>query len=279
LATQNDALVRMVDIWKSFGHVEVLRGVNFHIGYNEIVGLLGDNGAGKSTLIKILTGVHQPDRGEIYWKGQKLVGYSVAKARDLGIETVFQERALAEQHTIWRNIFMGREITTPWGFIDIKKEREETERIMRQYMGFTSAALSVDSVVGTMSGGEKQGVAIARALHFQADLIILDEPTTGLSLSETQKVLSFVEEIKKNGKSAIFITHNIYHVYPVADRIVVLDRGRVVGEFEKAAISLEKLVEKLYLVARTGKLENGQEETVSQEPKGQSGQDLQSFMP
>jgi len=174
---------------------------------------------------------------------------------------------------------MGREITTPWGFIDIKKEREETERIMRQYMGFTSAALSVDSVVGTMSGGEKQGVAIARALHFQADLIILDEPTTGLSLSETQKVLSFVEEIKKNGKSAIFITHNIYHVYPVADRIVVLDRGRVVGEFEKAAISLEKLVEKLYLVARTGKLENGQEETVSQEPKGQSGQDLQSFMP
>jgi simple sugar transport system ATP-binding protein len=269
----------MVNIWKSFGHVEVLRGVNFHIGYNEIVGLLGDNGAGKSTLIKILTGVHQPDRGEIYWKGQKLVGYSVAKARDLGIETVFQERALAEQHTIWRNIFMGREITTPWGFIDIKKEREETERIMRQYMGFTSAALSVDSVVGTMSGGEKQGVAIARALHFQADLIILDEPTTGLSLSETQKVLSFVEEIKKNGKSAIFITHNIYHVYPVADRIVVLDRGRVVGEFEKAAISLEKLVEKLYLVARTGKLENGQEEPVSQASKGQSGQDLQSFMP
>lgn len=279
MTTPNDALVQMVDIWKSFGHVEVLRGVHFAVGYNEIVGLLGDNGAGKSTLIKILTGVHHPDKGDIYWKGQKLVNYSVAKARDLGIETVFQERALSEQHTIWRNIFMGREITTPWGFIDIKKEREETERIMRQYMGFTSAALSVDSVVGTMSGGEKQGVAIARALHFQADLIILDEPTTGLSLSETQKVLSFVEEIKKSGKSAIFITHNIYHVYPVADRIVVLDRGRIVGEFEKAAISLEKLVEKLYLVARTGKLENNQEEQVSGKTKKQSGQDLQSFMP
>ncbi|MEN3186115.1 MAG: ATP-binding cassette domain-containing protein [Atribacterota bacterium] len=278
MTVHDDSLVKMVNIWKSFGHVEVLRGVNFAVQYNEIVGLLGDNGAGKSTLIKILTGVHQPDRGEIYWKGQKLLGYSVAKARELGIETVFQERALSEQHTIWRNVFMGREITTPWGFINIKKEREETERIMRQYMGFTSAALSVDSVVGTMSGGEKQGVAIARALHFQADLIILDEPTTGLSLSETQKVLGFVEEIKKNGKSAIFITHNIYHVYPVADRIVVLDRGRVVGEFEKAAISLEKLVEKLYLVARTGKLENHQESVVT-EGEEKPGQDFQSLMP
>ncbi len=269
----------MVNIWKSFGHVEVLRGVNFHVGYNEIVGLLGDNGAGKSTLIKILTGVHHPDRGEIYWKGEKLIGYSVARARDLGIETVFQERALSEQHTIWRNIFMGREITTSWGFIDVKKEREETERIMRQYMGFTSAALSVDSMVGTMSGGEKQGVAIARALHFQADLIILDEPTTGLSLSETQKVLGFVEEIKKNGKSAIFITHNIYHVYPVADRIVILDRGSIVGEFEKTAISLEKLVEKLYLVARTGRLENNSQEVSVPKDQEKSERDLQSFMP
>jgi len=279
LAEHNDVLVRMVNIWKSFGHVEVLRGVNFHVGYNEIVGLLGDNGAGKSTLIKILTGVHHPDRGEIYWKGEKLIGYSVARARDLGIETVFQERALSEQHTIWRNIFMGREITTSWGFIDVKKEREETERIMRQYMGFTSAALSVDSMVGTMSGGEKQGVAIARALHFQADLIILDEPTTGLSLSETQKVLGFVEEIKKNGKSAIFITHNIYHVYPVADRIVILDRGSIVGEFEKTAISLEKLVEKLYLVARTGRLENNSQEVSVPKDQEKSERDLQSFMP
>jgi simple sugar transport system ATP-binding protein len=266
----------MVNIRKSFGHVEVLRDVNFEVGYNEIVGLLGDNGAGKSTLIKILTGVHQPDSGEIYWKGQKLVNYSVAQARQLGIETVFQERALSEQHSLWRNIFMGREIASRWGFIDIKKQREEAERIIREYMGFTSSALNVDAVVGTMSGGEKQGVAIARALHFQADLIILDEPTTGLSLSETQKVLSFVEEIKKKGKSAIFITHNIYHVYPVADRIVILDRGRVVGEFLRAAISLEKLVEKLYLVARTGRL-NEEEDTNSQGTSTPHG--LESLMP
>lgn len=276
MAEPSEVLVKMVNIRKSFGHVEVLRGVDFEVGYNEIVGLLGDNGAGKSTLIKILTGVHQPDSGEIYWKGKKLVNYSVAKARELGIETVFQERALSEQHSLWRNIFMGREITNRWGFIDIRKQREEAERIIREYMGFTSSALSVDAIVGTMSGGEKQGVAIARALHFQADLIILDEPTTGLSLSETQKVLSFVEEIKKKGKSAIFITHNIYHVYPVADRIVILDRGRVVGEFMKAAISLEKLVEKLYLVARTGRL-NDEGEVSQKTPTTPHG--LESLMP
>ena len=169
----------------------------------------------------------------IYWKGEKLVNFSVAKARDIGIETVFQERALSEEHSLWRNIFMGREITSRWGFIDVKREKEKTERIMKEYMGFTSSALTTDAVVRTMSGGEKQGVAIARALHFEADLIILDEPTTGLSLSETQKVLGFVDDIKKKGKSCIFITHNIYHVYPVADRIVVLDRGSVVGQFAR----------------------------------------------
>jgi len=276
LAEPSEVLVKMANICKSFGHVEVLRNVNFEVGYNEVVGLLGDNGAGKSTLIKILTGVHRPDRGEIYWKGQKLEDYSVAKARDLGVETVFQERALCEKHAIWRNIFMGREITKLGGFVDSQKERDETEKIMKELMGFTSSALSVDSEVGDLSGGEKQGVAIARALYFQADLIILDEPTTGLSLSETQKVLNFVEDIKRQGKSAIFITHNIYHVYPVADRIVVLDRGRAVGEFEKAGVSLEELVNKLYLVAQTGSLNN---QGAVSSPAGSGKDDLQSLMP
>ena len=276
MAEPSEVLVKMANICKSFGHVEVLRNVNFEVGYNEVVGLLGDNGAGKSTLIKILTGVHRPDRGEIYWKGQKLEDYSVAKARDLGVETVFQERALCEKHAIWRNIFMGREITKLGGLVDSQKERDETEKIMKELMGFTSSALSVDSEVGDLSGGEKQGVAIARALYFQADLIILDEPTTGLSLSETQKVLNFVEDIKRQGKSAIFITHNIYHVYPVADRIVVLDRGRAVGEFEKAGVSLEELVNKLYLVAQTGSLNN---QGAVSSPAGSGKDDLQSLMP
>lgn len=247
-------LVKMVNIRKSFGEVVALDQINFEVGYNEVVGLLGDNGAGKSTLIKILTGYHSPDKGEMYFKGEKVEGFSVAKARDLGIETVYQEKALADQQSLWRNIFMGRETMNNAGFLDIKEMKTETSKIMAELMGFTSSAVSPDSVVKTMSGGERQGVAIARALYFEAELIILDEPTMSLSLSETKKVLEFVEQIKKAGKSCIFIDHNVYHVYPVADRIVVLDRGHIAGQFLKKDISLEELVERLYLVARTGKL-------------------------
>lgn len=247
-------LVRMVNIHKSFGEVTALHDENFEVGYNEIVGLVGDNGAGKSTLIKILTGVFAPDRGEIYFKGKKITRHSVEQARRLGIETVYQEKALGEQQTLWRNIFMGREITSRLGFLQIEKAKEEANRILKEIIGFTAEGLTPDSVVKWLSGGEKQGVVIARALYFEADLIILDEPTIGLSLSETKKVLDFVKGIKEQGKSCIFITHNIYHVYPVADRLAILDRGKTVGEFRKEDISLEELVDKLYLVARTGEL-------------------------
>ncbi|MFQ6067778.1 MAG: ATP-binding cassette domain-containing protein, partial [bacterium] len=245
METKNDKLVRMVNVSKSFGEVTALKEENFEVGYNEVVGLIGDNGAGKSTLIKILTGVHAPDKGEIYFKGKKITHHSVEKARELGIETVYQERALGEQQTLWRNIFMGREMTSRLGFLQVKKAKEETDKILKEVIGFTAVGLTPDSVVERLSGGEKQGVAIARALHFQAELIILDEPTMALSLSETKKVLNFVKGVKEQGKSCIFITHNIYHVYPAADRFVVLDRGRTVGEFEKKDISLEELVDKL----------------------------------
>ena len=247
-------LVQMIDIHKSFGEIVALDQINFEVGYNEVVGLLGDNGAGKSTLIKILTGYHSPDKGEMYFKGKKVEDFSVAKARDLGIETVYQEKALADQQSLWRNIFMGRETINNAGFLGIKEMKAETSKVMVELMGFTSTAVSPDSVVKTMSGGERQGVAIARALYFEAELIILDEPTMSLSLSETKKVLEFVEQITKAGKSCIFIDHNVYHVYPVADRIVVLDRGHIAGQFLKKDIPLEELVERLYLVARTGKL-------------------------
>ena len=247
-------LVSMVDIQKSFGKVEVLRGVNFEVENNEIVGLVGDNGAGKSTLIKILTGVHRPNRGDIYFKGEKITIHSVDKSRELGIETVYQEQALCNQQTLWRNIFMGREITTNFGFLKIKDERIETERILREQMGFTSEAITVDSVVRSLSGGEKQGIAIGRALYFNADLVILDEPTMGLSLAETRKALDFVRNIKEQGKSAIFISHNIYYVYPVADRFVILDRGSIAGEFLKAEITQDELVEKMVKLAKTGKM-------------------------
>jgi simple sugar transport system ATP-binding protein len=247
-------LVSMVDIQKSFGKVEVLRGINFDVEDNEIVGLVGDNGAGKSTLIKILTGVHRPDRGEIYFKGEKITIHSVDKSRELGIETVYQEQALCEQQTLWRNIFMGREITTNLGFLKIKDERIETERILRELMGFTSKAITTDSVVRSLSGGEKQGIAIGRALYFNADLVVLDEPTMGLSLAETKKALDFVRNIKEQGKSAILISHNIYYVYPVADRFVILDRGSIAGEFLKTEITQDELVEKMVELAKTGKM-------------------------
>ena len=165
------------------------------------------------------------------------------------------ERALADQQTLWRNIFMGREITNRWGFLDVKKMKSETDRLMNTHMGFTSSAVNPDSTVKTFSGGERQGVAITRALYFKAELILLDEPTMGLSLSETKKCLDFVEGIKKAGKSAIFIDHNIFHVYPVADRIVVLDRGTIAGQFLKNQLSLEELINRLQRVAQTGVLD------------------------
>ena len=250
-----DYILEMKNISKRFGEVQALRQVDFAVARNEVVGLVGDNGAGKSTLIKIVTGYYRPDNGEIYFDQEKLENLSVAKARQLGIETVYQERALADLQTLWRNIFMGRELTTRFGFLNIKEMKRETEKLMIESMGFTSSAVAPDSVVGTFSGGEKQGVAIVRALHFDAKLIILDEPTMGLSLSETRKLLEFVRGIKKAGKSCIFIDHNVFHVYSVADRIVVLDRGAVAGEFLTRDITLDNLMEKMYRVAQTGSLD------------------------
>jgi simple sugar transport system ATP-binding protein len=253
-ANSNLPLLSMSNISKSFGKVDVLTNVDFAVGRNEIVGLVGDNGAGKSTLIKIITGVHPPTAGEIYFKGEKITRHSVKRSRRLGIETVYQERALADQQALWRNVFAGRELTYKFGFLKVKQQKAETDRLIREHMGFTSKAIGTDSMVSSLSGGEKQGIAIGRALYFEADLIILDEPTMGLSLSETRKVLDFVRSIKAQGKSAIFISHNIYYVYPVADRFVILDRGSVAGEFLKKDISQEALVEKMVQLARTGKL-------------------------
>jgi simple sugar transport system ATP-binding protein len=247
-------LLSMTNIYKSFGEVEVLTDIDFEIGHNEIIGLVGDNGAGKSTLIKIITGVHSPSAGEIYYKGAKITRHSVKRSRQMGIETVYQERALADQQALWRNVFAGRELTNKFGLLKVKKQKQETNALLRDHMGFTSEAITTDSMILSLSGGEKQGIAIGRALYFEADLIILDEPTMGLSLSETRKVLDFVQNIKERGKSAIFISHNIYYVYPVADRFVILDRGTIAGDFLKNDISQDELVKKMVQLARTGKL-------------------------
>ena len=251
----NTPLLSMQSVSKFFGGVEALRGVDFQIGRNEIVGLVGDNGAGKSTLIKLVTGVHVPTTGDIYYKGEKITIHSVKRSREIGIETVYQERALADQQTLWRNMFAGREITTKFGFLDVKKQKDETEKMLREHMGFTSKVITTDSPVAGLSGGEKQGIAISRALYFQADLIILDEPTMGLSLSETQKVQDFVVDIKHRGKSAIVINHSIYQVYPISDRFVIIDRGKVAGEFLKKDITQDELTEKMIRLAETGSFE------------------------
>jgi simple sugar transport system ATP-binding protein len=252
-----DYVLQLKKVSKTFGEVAALRNINFEVGSNEIVGLLGDNGAGKSTLVKIITGYHQPDSGgEIFWKQDKISHLTVGKARELGIEVVYQERALADLQSLWRNIFMGRELSNRLGILDQKKMLEETSKLMCTAMGFTSSAVTPESTVGTFSGGERQGVAITRALYFEAELIILDEPTMGLSISETKKCLDFVNGIKQAGKSAIFIDHNIVHVYPVVDRIVVLDRGAIAGQFMKGELSFDALIDQLTRLAQTGRLES-----------------------
>jgi simple sugar transport system ATP-binding protein len=250
----SNILLKMEKINKSFGHVEVLKDVDFEVSGNEIVALVGDNGAGKSTLIKIITGVHPPSSGEIKYKGNVLKNHSVKKSREMGIETVYQERALADQQTMWRNMFAGRELCNKLGFLQIRKQKIETEELLRTHIGFTSKAITVDSEVYSLSGGEKQGIAIGRALYFNADLIILDEPTMGLSLSETNKLLDFIVDIKNQGKSVIFISHNIYHVYSVAERFVILDRGEIAGEYLKDEISQDELVDKMIELNKTGRL-------------------------
>ncbi len=242
-----DKLVEMKNIYKSYDGVVALKGIDFEVGFNEVVGILGDNGAGKSTLIKIISGVHSFDDGEMYIRDVKIdpKKYSVKMAHNLGVETVYQEKALADKQTLWRNVFVGRQITNKLGFLNIKKEKEETNKIMHDLMGFRGVGVSADSVIKTLSGGERQGVAISRAMYFEAELVILDEPTMALSLQEVKKVLKFIQAVKDRGKSCIYISHNIANVYPVSDRFVAIDRGKVVGAYNRKDLSLEELSEEL----------------------------------
>jgi simple sugar transport system ATP-binding protein len=248
----NSTLLSMQNVVKRFGGVEALKGVNLNVGNNEVVALIGDNGAGKTTLIKVITGVNKINGGEIFFKGKKFTTHSVKESRNMGIETVYQEKALADLQSLWRNIFLGNEITNFLGFINVKKQKEITEKLMREEMGFTSSVINVNSDCTGLSGGEKQGVAIGRALYFDADLIIMDEPTMGLSLSETEKVLDFVKNIREKGKSCIFISHNILHIYDVADRFVIMDRGQIAADINKKDITMEELSAKMLILAKTG---------------------------
>lgn len=228
----SDTIIELRDITKSYGRVYALGGVNLKVDTGEVVGLLGDNGAGKSTLIKILAGAVRPTGGEILVRGQRVSNWNAHRSREAGIETVFQDRALAVQQSIIRNIFMGRELAGPLGFLNLKEEYRQAERLMRE-IGFTSRVFTPNSIVGQLSGGERQGVAIARAIFKQAELIVLDEPTTALSLTETAKVFHFVRQVRESGRSIVFIGHNVHHVHDIADRFVVIDRGMVALEADR----------------------------------------------
>jgi len=236
-------IVRLDKVDMTFGKVRALSQVDFEVGRNEIVGLVGDNGAGKSTLIKIVSGLLRPTSGSVAVRDEPihLHDYSVRMAHALRIETVHQGQTLGEKQPLWRNLFVGRQIVGRFGFIDVKKEKAIAEQILRQAIGFRGAGITAESTVRDLSGGERQGVAIARAMHFEADLIVLDEPTVALAVSEVRKVLAFVRKVKEAGRACIYIEHNLAHVHEVADRLVILDRGRVVGEFAKGAIGLAEL--------------------------------------
>jgi len=237
-----EPIIELRNISKKFGGITALNSVSLEVNEGEVVGLIGDNGAGKSTLIKTLVGVHQPDLGEIFIRGRKAEHWNAKKAREAKIETVFQDRALTPQQSIVWNIFMGKELRYPLGFIRVKEQQEEANRIIRE-IGFTSKLIDAKSQVGNLSGGERQGVAIARAIYNDAELIILDEPTTALSLIETQKVFDFVNNIKAKGRSVLFIGHNIFHVFDISDRFVILDRGKIVHQLEKSDVdSPESLI-------------------------------------
>ncbi len=244
-----DFIIEMKNIKKSFGKVQALRGVDFHVSRNEIVGLLGDNGAGKSTLIKILVGYYQPDDGEVYFEGRKVNFKSPWQSRQLGIETVYQDLALVNLMPLWRNFFLGREIIRkigPFSWI----ERRKMKRIVIDAMNDVGISVrNPDETVAFMSGGERQAVAIARAIYFGAKLLILDEPTAALSVGETKKVLQHIEEAKKRGISVIFITHNIYHVYEVADRLVLLERGEKVGDYLKKDVTPQYIMDTIAAAA------------------------------
>lgn len=226
-----EELVRMVGISKYYGRVRALEDVNLTVNRGEVVGLLGDNGAGKSTLIKVLSGAIPATSGEIYVKGKRVEMRGTPDAIANGIETIYQDSALVSQLSIARNLFLGRELLKGPKFLnrlDMDQMEAVASNLLRE-VGITKN-IPPSTPIGALSGGERQAVAIARAMHFDSDLIILDEPTNNLGVAETQGVLQFVRNARDSGHSCIFIAHNIHHVFQVVDRIVVMRRGTVVAD-------------------------------------------------
>jgi simple sugar transport system ATP-binding protein len=227
----SEAFVEMRNIAKSYGQVRALEGVNLSVRKGEVVGLLGDNGAGKSTLIKVLSGAVKATSGEILVRGKKVDIRSTNDAISLGIETIYQDSALVSQLSIARNLFLGREPVAGPAFLG-RLDHQAMNKVARELLKAVGITKNIppETPIGSLSGGERQAVAIARAMHFDSDLIILDEPTNNLGVAETQGVLSFVRNASASGHACIFIAHNIHHVFQVVDRIVVMRRGSIVAD-------------------------------------------------
>lgn len=243
-------ILQVQDVRKSFGRVEAVKGVSFEVFPGEVVGLLGDNGAGKSTLIKLIMGVYRPDSGKILFRGKEVHFLSPSEARALGIEAVPQGGAVVQFMDITRNFFLGREqqkrLLGPFKMLDVGKMEQEAAKLVSE-VGVR--VRSPRERVSVLSGGERQAISIGRVLYFQSSLVLLDEPTLNLSVRETDKLLKSVAEMKQRGVGVIFVTHNVYHVYPIADKFVILNRGEMLGVYKKGDATAEEIIEMI----RTGK--------------------------
>jgi simple sugar transport system ATP-binding protein len=234
-------LLEVNELGKYFGSVIALQGVSTSVSPGEVCCVLGDNGAGKSTLIKILSGVHQQDTGEYLIDGEPVRLANPRDALDRGIATVYQDLAMVPLMPIWRNFFLGSEPTRgrgPLRRLDVARAKDITRRELAD-MGIDIR--DPNQPVGTLSGGERQSVAIARAVHFGARLLILDEPTSALGVKQAGVVLRYIVQARDRGLAVVFITHNPHHAYPVGDRFLLLKRGRSLGDFAKSQIDLQEL--------------------------------------
>lgn len=237
-----EPLIETRNVTKNYGNLAALRGVDFKVERNEIVALLGDNGAGKSTLVKLLSGINPPTSGTILANGKKVRLESRADSEALGIETIYQDMAVVDEMEIWRNMFLGRELRNAFGFLREAEMRRITMEELSSGVDI-SGIDDPDQTVGSLSGGQKQAVAIARAVHFRKAILLLDEPTSALSVRETNKLLAYISGLRQRGTSAVFVTHNIYHAFEICDRFVVMSHGAKLHDIAKAETSVEELTQ------------------------------------
>lgn len=235
-------IIEMRGISKMFGSVIALRNISISVSPGEVTCLLGDNGAGKSTLIKILSGFHPATEGQYLFEGKPVVFSSPREALALGIATVYQDLALIPLMSIWRNFFLGSEPKKGWGPF-IRYDIDFAKRTVRAELGKMGIDIrDPEQPVGTLSGGERQSLAISRAIYFGAKVLILDEPTAALGVKQAGTVLKYVVQAKSRGLAVIFITHNPHHAFVVGDRYIILKRGRVYGEWHKDEVEREVLI-------------------------------------